>query len=216
MINTRNISSYNLDRERQIEAYHHDYHKRYNRANYNGKEITFNINRVEGTLSSNPTVLELEFYNKYQELLNRINELLERRARILPSIPDNVIEFKTLTPKQERISDNKVKNSVVSYSNYLADSFVIEHQRDGINKLLRILNELDKTDNPVLHYNQLVFSDIPPVYLQELLEWAATYSTKAQAILDYIAEQRMNKFYELSVFPSYEDRITKNMIDLHL
>ena len=65
-------------------------------------------------------------------------------------------------------------------------------------------------------YNSLYTGGMNQYYAQELLRWAALYTPRGQQLLDKLARERQEKEYWLSGFPSMEDRMTKNMIDLHL
>ena len=186
------------------------------------QEITYVINKVEASvdgyqLRDNPTEREKAFFTKYEGLLKQLFNLEQKRQAIYAEHTvekdDKVIPFDQIVSRSERVKENQDNNFVVGYTQVQMDIFIREYHTDGIRRLIKLLNDLDNAQDPYAVYIGLR-SEISGSFIQTLLEWAAIYSPKAQFVLDKIAEERMKQFYELSGFPSYEERMTDNIIKL--
>ena len=186
------------------------------------QEITYVVNRVEGSddgyqLRDNPTKREIAFFTKYEGMLKQLFNLEQKRQAIYAEHiiegDEKVIPFDQIVTRSERVKENQDNNFVVGYSQVQMDNFIREYHTDGIRRLIKLLNDLDNAPDPYAVYTGLR-SEISGPYIQSLLEWAATYSPKAQFVLDKIAEERMKQFYEISGFPSYEERMTDNITKL--
>ena len=193
----------------------------YSNYSYDGKEIVFDINSISSNpngyhLSDNPSSKEIEFYNKYQEMLKRLFELEKRREELIPKRDPQIIPISRIVTREGRIKENQDNNFISSFTNFQAYEFVKEFKSSGIRTLVKLLNELTESEDIMKAYNSLYTGGMNHYYAQELLRWAALYTPRGQQLLDKIARERQEKEYWLSGFPSMEDRMTKNMIDLHL
>ncbi len=186
------------------------------------RQITYTINSITADengyfLREDHTEREEEFFNKYYDLLIRLFELEQRREAIYEEHKDkeydNVIPFSTITPREALIKENQDKNFVVGFTNYQMDIFIRQYNTEGIRRLIKLLNDLTNSKEPYSVYLKLR-NELSGEFIQELLRWAALYTPVAQAILDQIAMERVNRYYEISGFPSYEDRMTDNITKL--
>ena len=186
------------------------------------QEIVYVVNRVAANeegyfLSENPTEREIAFFNKYQEFLRKLFEHEQKRSAIYRAHSaeshDNVIAISDITTRKQRIENNKDKNFIVGFTNHQLTDFIKKYHTEGIRRLIQLLNDLANSDKPHQIYNQMK-TELSGEYIQDLLEWAAIYTSKAQYLLDVIAEERMNRFYQIAGMPSYEDRMTDNILKL--
>lgn len=191
----------------------------YSDFSYTGDEIVFKTNTVTASdngyeLGPNPTDREKAFFERYKEVLKRLFELEERRREMLPRIPENVIPFNSIQTRADRIKENKENIFTANFSNYLAFAFVRDNHSKGILELVRLLNML--TDSPDYMRTYRSMYPVSGPYQQDLLSFAGLYTPRGQQVLDELARERLEKAYYLSGFPTMEERMTKNMIDLHL
>ncbi len=191
----------------------------YSDFSYTGEEITFKTNSITADdngyhLSDNPSSREIEFMNKYQELLKRLFDLEQRRKELLPKLPPNVIPFNSIQTKEERIKENQDNIFMDNFTNHLAYAFVRDNKREGILELVRLLNILTDSTDYMRTYRSMY--PVSGTHEQDLLSFAGLYTPRGQQVLDELARERLEKVYNLPNFPSMEDRMTKNMIDLHL
>lgn len=192
---------------------------RYSDFRYTGDEIVFKTNTITASdngyeLGTNPTTREVEFFERYKEILKRLFELEQRRKEMLPKIPENVIPFNSIQTRSERIKENKENIFTENFSNHLAYAFVRDNHSKGILELVRLLNILTDSEDYMRTYRFMYPMSGP--YQQDLLSFASLYTPRGQQVLDELARERLEKSYYLSGFPTMEERMTKNMIDLHL
>ncbi len=266
MLNTRNITTFNLDRDRAKEEERKTYHHVIDQLNFFGKrrlskidtyiqniiktitidslweytyphtftylsdfhydpekqQITYVVNSVSANeegyfLREEHTEKEAAFFARYKDMLAKLFALEQRKESIYAehTIPtdSNIIAFDQIRTKEQRIKDNKDNNMIHGFSQVQMDNFVKRYHLDGLRRLIKLLNDLDASSKPYSIYNALRH-ELSSDYIEALLEWASTYSAKARFVLAKIAEERMTKHYELSGFPSYEERMTDNITKL--
>lgn len=186
------------------------------------KQITYTINKVTANeegyhLSEDPTEREIDFFYKYNEFLTKLFALEQKRQAIYDKhtevAHDNVIPFNSIVSRNTIIKENQDKNFIIGFTNFQMDNFIIKYHSEGIRRLIKLLNDLTNSLDPYSVYNELR-AELSSDYIEELLRWASLYTPVAQRIIDQIALERMNKHYEISGFPSYEERMTDNITKL--
>ena len=181
---------------------------------YNQKEILFDINRIRDfKLDSNPTPLEVAFYNKYKEALLKLKDLLDRKRALTSTEEESkIIDISSIRDRDEIRRTNQEKNTLYGFVREMAYDFVRKYSTTGITRLITLLNRLTKEEDPFEAYKALKREVHDPEYVQDILRWAAMYNPKAQVILDKLADERNRAYYGEA--PNMEEIMTQNIIKL--
>ena len=151
------------------------------------RDITFTINSVKRKgncyTCSNGNEREKVFFEKYKEPLKRLAALEIKRARLYKD-SENLIRQKNVSPKKEERL-NPSDNYYNHLRNKISEMFGnLTRQGISIQRLLGILNDLDKTKTPMDVYDEMRSANIQEMYKPPLFAIVAYYSNPGQDFYD--------------------------------
>ncbi len=173
---------------------------------YNGEELLFTINRIdEFELRSNPSKIEIEFFEKYKEALTNLQELLKKKKALIPIDDPKVIAFDSIETKKAIVDKNTRKNIINIGLRTMSTEFIANYQKKGITELITFLNRLVNEPNPGVAYIELQSRVSDPEMVHDILRWAAMYNPKADQILIEIARRQSDLATEEALKPREEE-----------
>ena len=165
-------------------------------------DITYNVNEVvKGKFAyickDTANQREKEFLDKYVDLLDRLFWCEKVRDSIYYK-KENKEKADAITPITNAIKskDGKVlkqeEKDITNWVELSGKIFMINYQKDGINRLLKLLNALvDWKETEI--YPFFINEPISDKYKKDLLKWAALFSNRGMYILDLYNKKENEK-----------------------
>ncbi len=159
-------------------------------------DIEFNLNRVNSNengyyVTDKSSKYEKEFFERYQGLLKRLFNLEQKRkALVLPHIdtfPEGVIDFKDLQQRKKEQQDIDKEFDFLKTANL---EFYEEYGKDGIQRLVNLLNDLTTSTDLMKTFNEQFKGNITRLYLKELYRWAGSFTPRAEQTIGILERKR--------------------------
>jgi len=195
----------------RYDSYTHDIKFVLNVFSFNGYSYSYNSKRGKN------------FHDKYGEILDRlfiiekkIDTIYKENSKLIKDKKEKeIIDFRR-SIEQTEIRKKENKDFLIDYSQTQADYFFSEYHLDGVLKLVKLLNDLDNSDNPRRVYNSLICENIPNRYKYNLIMWIATYSNIGQKLLDDFDRERNEGMIKMESPIDIEEIRMNNIIKFHL
>ena len=174
-----------IDSNSKWEYFHNSFiYKSNYRYDSKREDILFDINLIQrsnnGYRPNSNNKTELEFYLKFESLLERLHYLQSKKESIYREREMRVISFNSA----KKISDLKrSKPFDLDFTLYMAKSFIDDYGIDGMRRLISLLKDSEVLSTEEL-YSKIRNTPITSTYKQDLLSWMGTYNKTGKSLLD--------------------------------